>query len=326
MSNNTYKMRSDLDSLSPTNEDIMAEEELMEAETDLSDEDSKEDNDGVDSSSLDGVKAYLIEIGNFPLLTQEDEVSLAKIIEDGGEAAEAARAKMINANLRLVVSIAKRYMNRGLSLQDLIQEGNFGLMKAVDKFDYRMGFKFSTYATWWIRQAVVRALADQGRTIRIPVHMGECVTKLNKAVRELSQKFGDEPTVEQLAEYMNMPVSKIRDIMNANMDTVSWDNPVGEDKDSVLGDFVCDDKTASPEEQVDAIMLHEALEKAMSSLTEKEEQIIRLRFGFDDNRSRTLEEVGAIFGVTRERIRQIETKAIKKLRIGSKRLLIEDFM
>jgi RNA polymerase primary sigma factor len=258
----------------------------------------------------DPVRMYLKEIGKVPLLTAEEEIELAQRMEDGDEDAKNALAE---ANLRLVVSIAKKYMNRGLSLLDLIQEGNIGLIKAVDKFDYSKGFKFSTYATWWIRQAITRAIADQARTIRIPVHMVETINKLTRVQRQLIQDLGREPTIDELAEKMNMPVDKIRDIQRISQDPVSIDKPVGEEEDSHLVDFIPSDEYVSPDDEVSRELLKEDLIKVLDLLTEREAKVIRLRFGLDDDKQRTLEEVGRSLGVTRERIRQIEAKSIRKL-------------
>ncbi|MBP3810936.1 MAG: RNA polymerase sigma factor RpoD [Clostridiales bacterium] len=258
----------------------------------------------------DSVRMYLKEIGKIPLLNAEQERELAKKMQAGDKD---AKDTLVESNLRLVVSIAKKYMNRGLSLLDLIQEGNIGLIKAVDKFDYEKGFKFSTYATWWIRQAITRAIADQARTIRIPVHMVETINKLTRVQRQLIQDLGREPTIDELAEKMNMPVDKIRDIQRISQDPVSIDKPVGEEEDSHLVDFIPSDEYVSPDDEVSRELLKEDLIKVLDLLTEREAKVIRLRFGLDDDKQRTLEEVGRSLGVTRERIRQIEAKSIRKL-------------
>jgi len=258
----------------------------------------------------DSVRMYLKEIGKIPLLKAEDEKELARRMQDGDMD---AKDILVESNLRLVVSIAKKYMNRGLSLLDLIQEGNIGLIKAVDKFDYSKGFKFSTYATWWIRQAITRAIADQARTIRIPVHMVETINKLTRVQRQLVQDLGREPTIDELAEKMGMPSDKIRDIQRISQDPVSIDKPVGEEEDSHLVDFISSDEYISPDEEVSRDLLKEDLIKVLDKLTDREAKVIRLRFGLDDDKQRTLEEVGKSLGVTRERIRQIEAKAIRKL-------------
>ena len=258
----------------------------------------------------DSVRMYLKEIGKIPLLNAEQERLLAQKMQAGDKD---AKDTLVESNLRLVVSIAKKYMNRGLSLLDLIQEGNIGLIKAVDKFDYEKGFKFSTYATWWIRQAITRAIADQARTIRIPVHMVETINKLTRVQRQLIQDLGREPTIDELAEKMNMPVDKIRDIQRISQDPVSIDKPVGEEEDSHLVDFIPSDEYVSPDDEVSRELLKEDLIKVLDLLTEREAKVIRLRFGLDDDKQRTLEEVGRSLGVTRERIRQIEAKSIRKL-------------
>ncbi len=312
----------ELDELIPSDEDL-----LLVEETDADDvsDDVESDEDLSDFYAADSVKAYLKDIGKYALLTQEEEVELAKIIEAGGEEAKKAKDSLANANLRLVVNNAKKFMNRGLSILDLIQEGNLGLLKAVDKFDYTKGFKFSTYATWWIRQAISRAIADQARTIRMPVHMVETMNRVRKAQRELTMQTDHAPTEEELAAYLNMPIEKVREVLMNAQDTVSLESPVGDENDSLLGDFLEDTTMAGPVEQVSAIMLRESLEMVLSTLTEKEAQVIRLRFGMDDNRARTLEEVGEIFGVTRERIRQIEAKALRKMQAPSRRMMIQDY-
>ena len=271
----------------------------------------------------DPVRMYLKEIGRVPLLTADEEVSLALKIEQGDQE---AKQRVAEANLRLVVSIAKRYVGRGMQFLDLIQEGNMGLMKAVEKFDYRKGFKFSTYATWWIRQAITRAIADQARTIRIPVHMVETINKLIRIQRQLLQELGKEPTPEQIAEKMEMPTEKVREILKIAQEPVSLETPIGEEDDSHLGDFIEDQEATSPAEHAAYELLKEQLEDVLDTLTDREENVLRLRFGIDDGRTRTLEEVGKVFGVTRERIRQIEAKALRKLRHPSRSKQLKDFL
>jgi RNA polymerase primary sigma factor len=271
----------------------------------------------------DHVRMYLKEIGRVPLLTAEEEVELAKRIEEGDEE---AKRRLAEANLRLVVSIAKRYVGRGMQFLDLIQEGNLGLIKAVEKFDFRKGFKFSTYATWWIRQAITRAIADQARTIRIPVHMVETINKLIRVSRQLLQELGREPTPEEIAEQMDLPVERVREIMKIAQEPVSLETPIGEEEDSHLGDFIEDQEAPAPAEAAAIYMLKEQLEDVLDTLTPREEKVLRLRFGLDDGRSRTLEEVGHEFGVTRERIRQIEAKALRKLRHPSRSKKLKDFL
>ena len=271
----------------------------------------------------DPVRMYLKEIGRVPLLTADEEVSLALKIEQGDQE---AKQRLAEANLRLVVSIAKRYVGRGMQFLDLIQEGNMGLMKAVEKFDYRKGFKFSTYATWWIRQAITRAIADQARTIRIPVHMVETINKLIRIQRQLLQELGKEPTPEQIAEKMEMPTEKVREILKITQEPVSLETPIGEEDDSHLGDFIEDQEATSPAEHAAYELLKEQLEDVLDTLTDREENVLRLRFGIDDGRTRTLEEVGKVFGVTRERIRQIEAKALRKLRHPSRSKQLKDFL
>ncbi|WP_297819052.1 RNA polymerase sigma factor RpoD [uncultured Lactobacillus sp.] len=271
----------------------------------------------------DPVRMYLKEIGRVSLLNADQEIALAKRIEDGDEE---AKQELAEANLRLVVSIAKRYVGRGMSFLDLIQEGNMGLMKAVDKFDYRLGFKFSTYATWWIRQAITRAIADQARTIRIPVHMVETINKLIRIQRQLLQDLGREPTPEEIGAEMDMPTDKVRDILKIAQEPVSLETPIGEEDDSHLGDFIEDKDATSPEQHASYELLKEQLEQVLDTLTDREENVLRLRFGLDDGRTRTLEEVGKVFGVTRERIRQIEAKALRKLRHPSRSNQLKDFL
>ncbi len=274
-------------------------------------------------STEDPVRMYLKEIGNVPLLTTEQEVALARRVEEGDEEAKKA---LTEANLRLVVSIAKKYMGRGMPFLDLIQEGNMGLMKAVDKFDYTKGYKFSTYATWWIRQAITRGIADTGRTIRVPVHMVETINKTLRMTRTLLQELGREPTPEEVADRLNVPVSRVREVLKISRDPVSLDTPIGEEDDSHLGDFIEDDSILSPADSAAFSMLREELSAALESLTDRERQVVRLRFGLEDGRARTLEEVGKEFNVTRERIRQIEAKALRKLRHPSRSKRLKDFL
>ncbi len=271
----------------------------------------------------DPVRMYLKEIGRVPLLTAEEEVALAKRIEQGDEE---AKRRLAEANLRLVVSIAKRYVGRGMLFLDLIQEGNLGLIKAVEKFDYRKGYKFSTYATWWIRQAITRAIADQARTIRIPVHMVETINKLVRVSRQLLQELGREPTPDEIARAMGIDEEKVREIMKIAQEPVSLETPIGEEEDSHLGDFIEDEDAPAPADAASYTLLKEQLEDVLSTLTEREQEVLRLRFGLDDGRARTLEEVGQIFGVTRERIRQIEAKALRKLRHPSRSKKLKDYL
>ncbi|MGE7764488.1 RNA polymerase sigma factor RpoD [Peribacillus sp. NPDC096540] len=271
----------------------------------------------------DPVRMYLKEIGRVDLLSAEEEISLAKRIEEGDEE---AKRRLAEANLRLVVSIAKRYVGRGMLFLDLIQEGNMGLIKAVEKFDYRKGYKFSTYATWWIRQAITRAIADQARTIRIPVHMVETINKLIRVQRQLLQDLGREPSPEEIAEDMDLTPEKVREILKIAQEPVSLETPIGEEDDSHLGDFIEDQDATSPSEHAAYELLKEQLEDVLDTLTDREENVLRLRFGLDDGRTRTLEEVGKVFGVTRERIRQIEAKALRKLRHPSRSKRLKDFL
>lgn len=274
-------------------------------------------------STEDPVRMYLKEIGKVPLLTSDEEVELARRMADGDEE---AKKRLTEANLRLVVSIAKRYVGRGMQFLDLIQEGNLGLIKAVEKFDYEKGFKFSTYATWWIRQAITRALADQARTIRIPVHMVETINKVSRTSRQLLQKLGREPQPEEIAKEMKMPVERVREIMKISQEPVSLETPIGEEDDSHLGDFIQDDHVMVPVDAATQTLLREQLDEAMDTLTDREQKVLRLRFGLDDGRARTLEEVGKEFDVTRERIRQIEAKALRKLRHPSRSRKLKDYL
>ena len=271
----------------------------------------------------DPIRMYLKEIGKVPLLTAEEEIELAQRMEQGDEA---AKKRLAEANLRLVVSIAKRYVGRGMLFLDLIQEGNLGLIKAVEKFDYRKGYKFSTYATWWIHQAITRAIADQARTIRIPVHMVETINKLIRVSRQLLQELGREPTPEEIAEEMDISVDRVREIMKISQEPVSLETPIGEEEDSHLGDFIQDDNVPVPADAAAFTLLKEQLNEVLSTLTEREQKVLRLRFGLDDGRGRTLEEVGKEFNVTRERIRQIEAKALRKLRHPSRSRKLKDYL
>ena len=304
-------------------EDHIPDEEIL-----LSEEDEV-DMENIDLSVPDGisiedpVRMYLKEIGKVPLLSAEEEIELAQRMEDGDED---AKKRLAEANLRLVVSIAKRYVGRGMLFLDLIQEGNLGLIKAVEKFDYRKGYKFSTYATWWIRQAITRAIADQARTIRIPVHMVETINKLIRVSRQLLQELGREPTPEEIAEEMNMPVERVREILKISQEPVSLETPIGEEEDSHLGDFIQDDNVPVPADAAAFSLLKEQLNEVLGTLTEREQKVLRLRFGLDDGRARTLEEVGKEFNVTRERIRQIEAKALRKLRHPSRSRKLKDYL
>ena len=271
----------------------------------------------------DPVRMYLKDIGKVPLLSADKELELAYKMSQGDID---AKNQLVTANLRLVVSIAKRYINRGMFFLDLIQEGNLGLMKAVDKFDYNKGYKFSTYATWWIRQAITRAIADQARTIRIPVHMVETINKVLRTSRQLLQEYGREATAEEIAAEMNYSVDKVRDILKIAQEPVSLEMPIGEEEDSHLGDFIADDHTPSPSDSASFTMLHEQLLEVLKTLTPREESVLKLRFGLEDGRPRTLEEVGKVFDITRERIRQIEAKALRKLRHPSRSKKLKDYL
>ena len=296
---------------------------------DTEDEPTEEELENIELAVPDGVsiedpvRMYLKEIGKVPLLSAEEEVELAKKMEEGDTD---AKKRLAEANLRLVVSIAKRYVGRGMLFLDLIQEGNLGLIKAVEKFDYRKGYKFSTYATWWIRQAITRAIADQARTIRIPVHMVETINKLIRVQRQLLQELGREPYPEEIAKEMNLPVERVREIQKISQEPVSLETPIGEEEDSHLGDFIQDDNVPVPAEAAAFTLLKEQLVEVLNTLTDREQKVLRLRFGLDDGRARTLEEVGKEFEVTRERIRQIEAKALRKLRHPSRSRKLKDYL
>lgn len=307
----------DDDEEEPTlDEDVIAEGEDVE-KIDFT------DTGDISSTTQDTVKMYLKDIGKVPLLSAEEEIELAKRMEAGDEM---AKKKLAESNLRLVVSIAKRYVGRGMLFLDLIQEGNLGLLKAVEKFDYRKGYKFSTYATWWIRQAITRAIADQARTIRIPVHMVETINKVTRVSRDLLQKLGREPLPEEVGEVMGLPKERVQEIMKIAQEPVSLETPIGEEEDSHLGDFIQDESIPTPVEATNQTLLHEQLDEVVSTLTEREQRVIKLRFGWDDGRPRTLEEVGKEFNVTRERIRQIEAKALRKLRHPNRSRKLKDFL
>ena len=307
----------DDDEEEPTlDEDVIAEGEDVE-NIDFT------DTGDISSTTQDPVKMYLKDIGKVPLLSAEEEIELAKRMEAGDEM---AKKKLAESNLRLVVSIAKRYVGRGMLFLDLIQEGNLGLLKAVEKFDYRKGYKFSTYATWWIRQAITRAIADQARTIRIPVHMVETINKVTRVSRDLLQKLGREPLPEEVGEVMGLPKERVQEIMKIAQEPVSLETPIGEEEDSHLGDFIQDESIPTPVEATNQTLLHEQLDEVVSTLTEREQRVIKLRFGWDDGRPRTLEEVGKEFNVTRERIRQIEAKALRKLRHPNRSRKLKDFL
>jgi len=307
----------------PDTDDVPEIEELQEIET-LSEDEIIDPETLVDNFSIDDpVRMYLKEIGKVNLLTTEEEIELATKMAQGDEN---AKREMAEANLRLVVSIAKRYVGRGMLFLDLIQEGNLGLIKAVEKFDYTKGYKFSTYATWWIRQAITRAIADQARTIRIPVHMVETINKVMRISRQLLQELGHDPTPEEIAEDMGMPVEKVREILKIAQEPVSLETPIGEEEDSHLGDFIPDEDASEPAEAASFTLLKEQLSGVLGTLTPREEKVLRLRFGIEDGRTRTLEEVGREFNVTRERIRQIEAKALRKLRHPSRSKKLKDFL
>ena len=313
------KITGDDDEPEPDEEILLSEEEDVDVENiDLSVP------DGV--SIEDPVRMYLKEIGKVPLLSAEEEIELAQKMERGGDEGEEAKKRLAEANLRLVVSIAKRYVGRGMLFLDLIQEGNLGLIKAVEKFDYKKGYKFSTYATWWIRQAITRAIADQARTIRIPVQMVETINKLIRVSRQLLQELGREATAEEIAEEMNLPVERVREILKISQEPVSLETPIGEEEDSHLGDFIQDDNVPVPADAAAFTLLKEQLVEVLGTLTDREQKVLRLRFGLDDGRARTLEEVGKEFNVTRERIRQIEAKALRKLRHPSRSRKLKDYL
>lgn len=303
---------------------ILDDAELSSIASSEMGEDDLDSEPSVENIAIDDpVKIYLKEIGRVPLLTPDEEMDLAIRIADGDVT---AKKRLSEANLRLVVSIAKRYLGRGMQFLDLIQEGNLGLIKAVEKFDYTKGFKFSTYATWWIRQAITRAIADQARTIRIPVHMVETINKVKKVSSQLLHQNGHEPTAEEISEVLNMPTDKVREIMRVAQEPVSLETPIGEEEDSHLGDFIPDDDAPAPQDAASHTLLKEQLADVLSTLTPREERVLRLRFGLEDGRSRTLEEVGEVFNVTRERIRQIEAKALRKLRHPSRSKKLKDFL
>ena len=332
--NNVDVLRISNDDDDIPDEIVMSDEDDIGLDLDLDDdsfmkdaEDEDIDLDAVDLlegiGTEDPVRMYLKEIGKVPLLSAEEEVELAKRMADGDEE---AKKRLAEANLRLVVSIAKRYVGRGMLFLDLIQEGNLGLIKAVEKFDYHKGFKFSTYATWWIRQAITRAIADQARTIRIPVHMVETINKLIRVSRQLLQELGREPTPEEIAAELDMPVERVREILKISQEPVSLETPIGEEEDSHLGDFIQDDNVPVPAEAAAQTLLKEQLDEVLDTLTEREQKVLRLRFGMNDGRARTLEEVGKEFDVTRERIRQIEAKALRKLRHPSRSRKLRDYL
>ena len=324
------KMEKVFEFLEGCNIDVKMNDDDGDVEDDiiLSDEDDI-DIEKIDLSVPDGigledpVRMYLKEIGKVPLLSAEEEIEYAQRMEEGDEE---AKKRLAEANLRLVVSIAKRYVGRGMQFLDLIQEGNLGLIKAVEKFDYRKGYKFSTYATWWIRQAITRAIADQARTIRIPVHMVETINKLVRVQRQLLQELGREPSPEEIAETMDIPVERVREIQKISQEPVSLETPIGEEEDSHLGDFIQDDNVPVPAEAAASTLLKEQLVEVLGTLTDREQKVLRLRFGMDDGRARTLEEVGKEFNVTRERIRQIEAKALRKLRHPSRSRKLKDYL
>ena len=326
-----YLEHSNIDVVPVIDDAMLADDSML---LDDLDDDYREEKDGEDIDldaidllegigTEDPVRMYLKEIGKVPLLSAEEEIELAKRMEEGDED---AKKRLAEANLRLVVSIAKRYVGRGMLFLDLIQEGNLGLIKAVEKFDYRKGYKFSTYATWWIRQAITRAIADQARTIRIPVHMVETINKLIRVSRQLLQELGREPQPEEIAAEMNMPVERVREILKISQEPVSLETPIGEEEDSHLGDFIQDDNVPVPADAAAFTLLKEQLEEVLGTLTEREQKVLTLRFGLEDGRARTLEEVGKEFNVTRERIRQIEAKALRKLRHPSRSRKLKDYL
>ena len=323
------KVEKVFDFLEANNVDVKISDDVEEEEDIILDPEDDIDIEKIDLSVPEGVsiedpvRMYLKEIGKVPLLSAEEEIELAKRMENGEVE---AKNRLAEANLRLVVSIAKRYVGIGMLFLDLIQEGNLGLIKAVDKFDFRKGFKFSTYATWWIRQAITRAIADQARTIRIPVHMVETINKLLRVSRQLLQELGREPTPEEIAKEMDIPVERVREIQKISQEPVSLETPIGEEEDSHLGDFIQDDNVPVPAEEAASTILKEQLVEVLGTLTEREQKVLRLRFGLDDGRARTLEEVGREFNVTRERIRQIEAKALRKLRHPSRSRKLRDFL
>ena len=313
-----------LDTLSSLNIEVIKEDAIPEAELMNEVEEEEIDISVPEGISIDDpVRMYLKEIGKVPLLTAEEEIELAKRMEEGDED---AKHRLCEANLRLVVSIAKRYVGRGMLFLDLIQEGNLGLIKAVEKFDHTKGYKFSTYATWWIRQAITRAIADQARTIRIPVHMVETINKTIRVSRQLLQELGHDPSAEEIAAEMGMPVDKVRDILKIAQEPVSLETPIGEEEDSHLGDFIPDEEASEPSEAASFSLLREQLEEVLDTLAPREKKVLELRFGIVDGRTRTLEEVGKEFNVTRERIRQIEAKALRKLRHPSRSKKLRDFL
>ena len=333
----TYLENRNIDVVPILDENALSDDSLLLDDADDSfmkdaeDEELDIDLDAVDLlegiGTEDPVRMYLKEIGKIPLLSPEEEIELGRQMEEGNEQEkEAARKKLAEANLRLVVSIAKRYMGRGMALLDLIQEGNLGLIKAVEKFDYRKGFKYSTYATWWIRQAITRAIADQARTIRIPVHMVETINRTHRVSRQLLQEYGREPKPEEIAKEMSLPAERVREILKISQEPVSLETPVGEEDDSHLGDFIQDNNIPVPAEEAAYTLLREQLEEVMETLTEREQKVIRLRYGLGDGRPRTLEEVGKEFHVTRERIRQIEAKALRTLRHPSRSRVLKDYL
>ena len=321
----TYLERKKIDVLRAATEDMAADD--FDKDIDFSDDEEDVDLDAIDLlegvGTEDPVRMYLKESGTVPLLTADEEMELAKKKAQGDES---AKERLIEANLRLVVSIAKRYVGRGMQFLDLIQEGNLGLIKAVDKFDYTKGFKFSTYATWWIRQAITRAIADQARTIRIPVHMVETINKVKKTNSQLLHKNGRDPTAEEIADELQMPVEKVREILRVAQEPVSLETPIGEEEDSHLGDFIPDDDALAPADAASMLLLKEQLGEVLKTLTAREEKVLSLRFGLEDGHPRTLEEVGKEFNVTRERIRQIEAKALRKLRHPSRSKKLKDFL